>query len=183
MSMIGACEHKPSPVFSLNGVVYHGASASGVRHFNGNLVVNFTGSRNLPYGDLATSMIKYFDLGFANELMVPWPDFGLPAVKDTFWVALHSKILNNNWESVCFHCAMGHGRTGTALCAMLIKVANYSGRDAVMLVRDEYCKNAVETRAQMNYLADLAGDSTEMPRPSISCPSVGSFIGGPLDDF
>jgi hypothetical protein len=53
-------------------------------------------------------------------------------------------------DKVFCGCIGGHGRTGTFLAAL---VAHMSGeKDAIKYVRDNYCKKAVESESQVNFL-------------------------------
>ena len=76
---------------------------------------------------------KHIVRPFDKEIIVPWPDFGLPSVEPTFWGALHAYARTYKADldkdvSVCFHCAAGHGRTGTALCSMLVAIEKHFKR-------------------------------------------------------
>jgi hypothetical protein len=148
------CFHQPKKIFNIDGVEYYAASASGVSDFKGDFVVNLSGHSNLPpmrYSELSAE----FDLNFEEELMVPWPDFGIPSVKVSFWPKLHKFICSRGWTSVCIHCQAGHGRTGTALSALLITNIGYSAYDAVNKVRSLHCGKCVETFSQVRYLQFL----------------------------
>lgn len=149
------CSHGPTAVYAINSVIYHGADFRGVSSFNGELVINFTSQPNI-HSSLAQipELAQHLVLPY-KELMVPWPDMGVPCVKPEFWQALHKYIQDNKYEHVCFHCQMGHGRTGTALAAMLVANVGYSAKEAVEFVRQEYCKEAVETFSQTSYLQEL----------------------------
>lgn len=46
-------------------------------------------------------------------------------------------------------CIGGHGRTGTFLAALVAAAGN---KDAVQYVREHYCKKAVESKAQVDFL-------------------------------
>lgn len=53
-----------------------------------------------------------------------------------------------------FACVGGHGRTGTALAAMLI-AAGMAPEDAIAYVRQKHCRSATETPGQTPYLLHL----------------------------
>lgn len=149
------CYHPADPVYAIEKVVYHGASVYGVHAFKGDLVINFTSQSNLKVDtkDLP-KLSNQLDLPF-KEIMVPWPDLSVPMVKPGFWKALHDQILKKKYTSVCFQCSASHGRTGTALAAMLIANAEYSAHEAVEFVREDHCEDAVETDEQVEYLKQL----------------------------
>lgn len=145
------CYHAPEKMFELDDVEYYASSAMGVSEFTGDLVVNFTKSPNLPPAGFA-EIFAEFDLNFEEEILVPWPDYGLPKVKISFWKTLHKFIRSRGWHKVCFHCQAGHGRTGTALASMLIVHTGLSAYDAVASIREIHCSEAVESFEQCRYL-------------------------------
>jgi len=149
-----SCKHDPAIIFSLEGVEYFGADAKGVEKFNGDFVLNFTKYRNTPDGNSFSALRKYFEMPF-EELQVPWPDFDIPKIKIEFWGALHKYIKKRKWKRVCFHCQGGHGRTGTALAAMLVANAGYSPLEAVEWVRESHCEESVESPSQCEYLLEI----------------------------
>jgi len=167
------CEHLPEEIFVIDGVKYFGASKEGVPAFVGDLVVNFSGSPNKPTNQFGELSI-HFDIAFTEELMVPWPDFGLPRVKLTMWKALHEFIKGRGWTHVCFHCEAGHGRTGTALASMMIANLGYTALDALEFVRETHCHEAVETDDQCDYLerVDEHYNCRAIPEQSPLIPSM-----------
>jgi len=149
------CFHKPKKIITIQGVDYYSACESGVVYFNGDLVVNLSGEPNIPQSNIILPELdNHFELPF-QELMVMWPDFGLPNVRVSFWKALHKSIVKQGWRKICIHCGQGHGRAGTALSAMLIANKGFTSIDAVNFIREEHCKSAVETPEQCDYLVGL----------------------------
>jgi hypothetical protein len=57
-------------------------------------------------------------------------------------------------KKVHIGCIGGHGRTGTLLAAL---AAAYGEKDAIAYVRKHYCHKAVESQAQINFLAEHFG--------------------------
>ena len=51
-------------------------------------------------------------------------------------------------------CVGGHGRTGTFLAALC---SEFGAKDAVTYVRQNYCKNAVESSQQTQFLSEHFG--------------------------
>ena len=75
------CFHFPQPVFMFEDVEYYASDAIGISHFDGDAVFNFSGRPNFIVNvpdELADFIHK------TNEIVVPWPDGGLPKVKDEF---------------------------------------------------------------------------------------------------
>jgi hypothetical protein len=94
-----------------------------------------------------------------------WPDMNTPdmSVADWRWLADRLRGLK---RPLHVSCAMGHGRTGSAL-AILCHMwgAIPAGTDAVQWVRDRYCPDAIETEVQIRYVERMTG------RPSQCKPS------------
>jgi len=99
-----------------------------------------------------------------------FPDFGIPASGAEFWYALTRDIRVHGIKTISTQCAGGHGRTGVQLSILRYllcddKRGDYnSASDIVRWVRDVYCHHAVETQAQLQYIADVCqlpvGDMT-----------------------
>lgn len=55
-------------------------------------------------------------------------------------------------------CQGGHGRTGTLLSALIMKIEGLKADAAVLSLRDRYCKKAVENNEQLNSLRLYGGE-------------------------
>jgi hypothetical protein len=156
MRVYKKCLHdSPTSIGSIDNVDYYCCALDGVREFGGDLIVNLTGISNFPSPSTIPSDLAPHIINNRREIIISWPDFGVPSVKSSFWQALHQHAINNNYQSVCIHCQGGHGRTGTAVSALLISVLGWDVREAVDYVRDNYCAEAVETDDQAKYLYEL----------------------------
>ncbi len=171
--IVAMCKHSPRKAFQLDGVSYYGATGSDRASLNEKMVyvglalaTGYAGSTT--YWPIITAKDqKYKDLEIlcmkAPEpvVVVDWPDYGFPPLANTFWQALHDKLKENAPKDaagiahVTFYCVGGHGRTGTALAAMAIAVAGQENGEAIELVREIYCSQAVESIAQEKYLEVL----------------------------
>jgi hypothetical protein len=167
------CRHNPQKIKEIDKIGYFAADMFGASDFTGDVMVNLTKTSDVPSVAMIPQLVDHVEISF-DEIMVPWPDFGLPHVKLSFWKALHSYIMEKGWSTACFHCQAGHGRTGTALAAMLIANEGYSAQDAVLTIRSLYCDEAVETAEQIVYLHevdqyynDRGSDDDDMPIPSM----------------
>ena len=155
------CNHEPkyiTPIGAANKnigeVKYFCADRGGAANFKGEAVINFTGTPNIPQILNIPELAEHIDDSY-EEVVIAWPDYGFPKVKPTFWKALHKYLSSKNWKRVCLHCAGGHGRTGTAISALLIAVERWRVQHAVRYVRKNYCWRAVETAIQCDYLCTL----------------------------
>lgn len=97
---------------------------------------------------------KYLDQYLIKIISIPWPDMSLPEVPDDFWVALAQEIIYQD-RNCLIACAGGHGRTGTALAILAHLIAGI--QNPIEFVRWAYCKEAVETHEQKNYVAKITG--------------------------
>ena len=61
-------------------------------------------------------------------------------------------------KKVDIGCMGGHGRTGTFLALLLIRVEKLSAKAAIEAVRSRHCQNAIESRAQEDFIYAFAGE-------------------------
>lgn len=146
------CFHRPEYIFTIDDVDYYASSQTFAKKFDGDAIINFTSTPNIPY--ILPELETYYDIPY-EEIMVLWPDFEKPMVKDKFWYHLHLFIKDKGWEKVCFHCEQGHGRTGTALSCMLVALCGKTAYDAVKMVREFHCIDSVESSEQTEYIMKL----------------------------
>ena len=111
-------------------------------------------------------------------LRLDWPDRGIPPVHpETLWPALLTtvqgmakekadRLLSEGKETtplhVAFSCVGAHGRTGTALAALLVLVG-LTGQAATTLVRSTHCEEAIEGKLQEEYILKIDELLTKMP--------------------
>jgi len=84
-------------------------------------------------------------------LRLAWEDMSVPPVGLEFWSKLWDLLPQGITVITCFG---GHGRSGTALAALLI-ANGFSAMDAIDYVRTVHCNLAIETLEQEEYLARL----------------------------
>lgn len=147
-------EHQPEPLFQIGGITYHAADADCVGKFTGDCVINLTSTHNVSNMMNVPELKEHFNISF-EELLLPWKDGSIPDVKPSFWKALHNYFKNKKYSHICFHCYAGHGRTGTALSAIMIANGGWEASAAVEHIRSNYCREAVETTKQVYYLYEL----------------------------
>lgn len=89
-------------------------------------------------------------------LRLHWPDQGAPPIELSWWPRLLNLIKRDYMGHVIVTCVGGHGRTGTALTAlMLTDDPKLSVEEAVKMVRLYHCPKAVESIAQLKYLGQF----------------------------
>lgn len=155
------CRHDPTLAVEIDGVKYHGGSEWKVKNFtypDNWLVVCLLGSKTPSFlsstsDELVARLEPLTKMG--NVLNIDWPDMGAPPVIKGFWTELHNYVKEKGLTHVLFYCMGGHGRTGTALSGAIIEVAGDKPNEAVDFVRKHYCKQAVESNSQIEYLLKL----------------------------
>ena len=93
-----------------------------------------------------------------NEIaVIDWPDMGVPPDTE-YTLKVLEYTLNQAAEGVDIEigCIGGHGRTGTALAAMLIMLGEDNADEAMTWVWDEYCEHAIESQKQEDWLWAVA---------------------------
>ena len=71
-------------------------------------------------------------------------------------------------KKVHMGCIGGHGRTGTALAALVKEMMGEE--DAITYVRENYCKKVVESEAQIKFLHKHFGIKKVVPTKTFSAP-------------
>ncbi len=87
-----------------------------------------------------------------------WPDRGVPNLGRSWWKSLAGEIKALDGKvGVC--CMGGHGRTGTMLAILVPMLGGVKGKKKcpVTWVRKNYCKEAVESDAQLDYVEYITG--------------------------
>lgn len=161
------CNHSPTFIYSDGSVNYYAADEEGAEEFSGNLIINLTTKPSTKA--VATTykipQLSKHMLSLPEEIVLGWIDFSTPPVKSSFWKALHKYCKDKSYKDVCFRCGYGHGRTGTALASMLIANKQMDAESAIHMLRDQYCKQAVESQRQIIYLIDLDCTLNDVPFP------------------
>ena len=86
-------------------------------------------------------------------IRLDWPDYTAPwSAGLAFWKALWERIPLGD-TIVC--CMGGHGRTGTCAGSLMIAGKGVPGEEAIIRVKKDYCKSAIENKAQKTYLVQL----------------------------
>lgn len=92
----------------------------------------------------------------AEIAILPWPDGGAPTCpRDTERALSYGLEAARAGSFVEIGCHAGHGRTGTAVAALMI-LSGAGLDEALERVWSDYCEFAVETIAQEHYLRELA---------------------------
>lgn len=152
-----------------NGLFLHGGTKTDllVQKEGRTLIVNCTGQSIQGFSTIKEPIVKT-PKGFSmksseykldpdyDEFIVDWADNSPPLLKADFWKDLAEQAVKLEYTDISFCCFGGHGRTGTALVAMLI-VDGVELVEAIAKVRKEHCDEAVETDSQIRYLQYVEG--------------------------
>lgn len=95
----------------------------------------------------------------AQVIRITWADGGIPSIAPSFWYKLVDYLVEQN-KTVIIACMGGHGRTGTALALIAGILRLHGDADIGEWVRAHHCKEAIETYAQVDYIADVLGEET-----------------------
>ena len=133
-----------------DGYVVYGGSCSSPIVKDADVFIGFDGWMRLR------GTARPWDAHVCTEILVPVYDHEAPEDAEDFkrlidWSAEQIR----NGKKLHAGCIGGHGRTGVFLSAL---VAQFMGRtDAIQYVRKHYCDKAVESRAQVDFLAEHFG--------------------------
>jgi len=110
-------------------------------------------------------------------IKIDWSDGSYPNLSKKFWEEL-VKVIRTEKKRVVVSCQGGHGRTGTVLSILSVLMgAVKKEEDPVKFIREKYCKEAVETKVQCEYIENITGCKiTE--KPSHSYGTIYSGYGG-----
>lgn len=177
------CEHKPTLLIEGDDIkIYAGKRCDVIDELNDfNLAVNLTGDSvkmNHKFGEF-TQLEKYSSQYRFKEIVLDWPDYGVIYFPLDFWLEL-AQVIKKVGGKVVFFCIGGHGRTGTAIAAMMITYLEWDAWAAIDWIRKNYCSEAVESKEQENYLVRLCqAYRTRFPKDEYPGPVVETKIQQP----
>lgn len=170
VSWLKSCNHGITPIFNLGEnteqqIEFCGATKDQIQTWEldaTTLVLNVSGYSMLTASNEMLRGPKEFDIlreyipqQKVKELVLAWADgmsFGASA---EFWQRFYDICRAEGYKKVIVCCLGGHGRTGTALAALLIANTEMDDFTAIDFIRKHYCDEAIETKAQENYLERL----------------------------
>lgn len=165
--LLQSCRHTPTKVITSPDFSIWAGSRDKVKGFLSKfaLVINCSGSQlskpehKFPKGDERFAKLAGLAGNLPPVIELDWPDMGVPCLSSEAWYELARIIKVDKLNTLVF-CMGGHGRTGTAI-ACLMKAYGWEPVKAVKAIRKIYCKEAVESESQVEYIKDL--DFTSFP--------------------
>lgn len=88
---------------------------------------------------------------------VYWADYKAPNPD----VVRYAKWTAEQWrsgKSIQFGCMGGHGRTGTFIAMVLVEALGKTGQEGFDWVREKYCADAIEGKAQEDFVKNYTKD-------------------------
>jgi hypothetical protein len=162
------CRHSPTLITVLNDVNVYGASRvrldpKSLAAVQADLLINLTGFS--LYGGKSQPIVTaqpnwnglrdYFEPNRVEEIVIDWPDRGVIPAGRRFWERFFQLIQDNQKKNVVVFCIGGHGRTGTCVASFMTVMLGIHGGQAMRIIRDDYCKQAVEGKKQEDYVRSM----------------------------
>ena len=154
------CHYGTVKVFSVDYkgkklMFYGGGDLRGYRYTS----VDVTISLNEPIVSILSNIpIEHDDFGI-YEIYIPVHDGGVPSLSKKDYLKILDIICDffedKDIIKIGVKCDGGHGRTGTVLAIYAALLLNV--KKPISFVRDVYCRNAVETEKQVEYIAKITG--------------------------
>lgn len=161
--------HRHEPRLVIQGTgnppfeVYGASQENALKHLapfanEGGLIVTLLGKpyfmksledTNIP-PHLEDRLLPFFSSGWQEHILaLNWPDYGIIDFPLEFWREM-ARIVQGHKKTLVY-CVGGHGRTGTFL-ACLLRAFGYDGEEAIKLVKERYCQDAIEAVKQTEYI-------------------------------
>jgi len=107
-------------------------------------------------GDIITAGFTPKFMKPRPRIFIPWDDYSIPNLTQKEWRDLVKEVRSLKLDVVVY-CLGGHGRTGTALAILASLMGAPVKGNPVEFVRTKYCKNAIETEEQIEYIGYITG--------------------------
>ena len=153
------CIHTGSAkVFEIAGLPVYATRKTNVRPGDDRLLLNCTDTDLNQIGIVMPESYRALQplCLVSTCINMQWQDQGTPEVDPVFWVELVRHAIKNRETGILVFCLGSHGRTGTALAALLIANQGMSAHEAVQTVRKNHCEDCIESQSQIRYLRELA---------------------------
>lgn len=151
-------------VFTIGNVdIYGGGRTRGFEPRKADILISTLEGYEHNLSLQASMMFPRFAKAFQRQIVVPiiTKDYKAPTLSKNQWLALVEDLKNIDqpMDALVF-CVGGHGRTGTVL-SILYGLTRPDEGDPVKRVRKLYCKKAVESTSQLDYIELMTGIKVE----------------------
>lgn len=140
------CDHGLDPVFLADGTQVYASGIYGHRAWDPHMGVYLCST----WATKSRAVIK---------TLVDWPDFGIPDMDFAAMEAFARGVLDTARKgyTVEVACFGSHGRTGTMLAILdMLTVERPNARESIVRIRQNHCKQAVESIEQEWFLRAFA---------------------------
>lgn len=101
-----------------------------------------------------------------KSIIINWPDFDYPELDCDFWFDL-IEVIRHRKKNIIVCCKGGHGRTGTCLTILAYYMdVKEAQENPIEFVRNNYCKEAVESESQVAYIEKICNLDLRMTHGS-----------------
>lgn len=169
------CHTGNVPVLEYKGVkFYGGGSFKNMSIWGMDYVIDLAHVAKL--NDMWSIPAAWKHTQFKVPTILDWymPDGSAPPVPGTFWSNLLEDLVEEHAKNVLVVCQGGHGRTGTVLASIAFATGKFTNVDVVEWLRKQYCDEAIERLAQIDYLKGIGVHTTALG--SYSFPKVTSLV-------
>ncbi len=123
--------------------------------------------------DLVEALSPYEYVGNTTDVLrIDWLDRAEPFLHPEFWPRLADLLRGRG--KVMTNCQGGHGRSGTAITALMMCYGDYTPLDAITHLRTFHCPRAIESVDQHKYLNEVA-KLLKRKEDALEAESVKSF--------
>lgn len=156
------CTHKPQEVIhGKTWKVFAGSRYDCKRHLaKYPVILNLSGTSSVAQHSIPIPSLRKWETVASREIMLDWNDGSDIDLPIQFWIELREYLAETKQNMLIF-CMGGHGRTGTAIAALLIS-SGWKAKAAIEWIRKNYCHEAIETKVQEWYLEDLEEEYIEL---------------------
>ena len=156
------CTHKPQEVIhGKTWKVFAGSRYDCKRHLaKYPVILNLSGTSSVAQHSIPIPSLRKWETVASREIMLDWSDGSDIDLPIQFWIELREYLAETKQNMLIF-CMGGHGRTGTAIAALLIS-SGWKAKTAIEWIRKNYCHEAIETKVQEWYLEDLEEEYIEL---------------------
>lgn len=174
------CHYGNVHVFNIGNVRVHGGGTNrGVNEYDADIMMPTLNGYNNDIDDALRQMFPRYTALQEDIVVLPiiTQDYKAPTLKKEEWQAIVDDLMDIEEEKdLIVFCIGGHGRTGTVL-SVLYGLVHPDKGDPVKVIREKYCKKAVESNSQLDYIEKITGIKVEETASKTYTYKQGKFDG------